>query len=78
MCEHSEKLMAWLDHELQNDQMAHVQQHIEACAECRSQLDAFHQASSAFSGYRDSVLASNSPRRLPRWVPALSVVTALA
>ena len=22
MCEHSEKLMAWLDHELQNDQMA--------------------------------------------------------
>ncbi len=78
MCEHSEKLMAWLDHELQNDQMAHVQQHIEACAECQCQLDAFHQASSAFSAYRDAVLASYSPRRMPRWVPALSAATALA
>ncbi|MGB7731439.1 MAG: zf-HC2 domain-containing protein [Candidatus Acidiferrum sp.] len=78
MCEHSEKLMAWLDHELQNDEMAQLQQHIQACAECHSQLDAFQQASNAFTVYRDSVLASNSPRRLPRWVPTLSLATALA
>ena len=78
MCELSGKLMAWLDHELQNDEMAQVQQHIEACVECQSQLDAFRQTSSAFSAYRDAVLASKSVPRPPRWVPTLSVATALA
>ncbi len=78
MCELSGKLMAWLDHELQNDAMAQVQQHIEVCVECQSQLDAFRQTSSAFNAYRDEVLASKSEPRPPRWVPALSVATALA
>jgi hypothetical protein len=78
MCELSGKLMAWLDHELQNDEMGQVQQHIQACALCQSQLGAFQQASSAFSAYRDAVLASKSVPRLPRYVPALSVATALA
>lgn len=78
MCELSGKLMAWLDHELQNDEMGQVREHIQACAPCQSQLGAFQQASSAFSAYRDAVLASKSVPRLPRCVPALSVATALA
>jgi hypothetical protein len=77
MCELSGKLMAWLDHELEADEMAHVQQHIHVCTQCQSQLDAYQQASSAFSTYRDAVVAAKS-RRLPRCVPALSVATALA
>jgi anti-sigma factor RsiW len=78
MCEHSEKLMACLDHELEKNEMAQVQEHIQACAECQIQLAAYQETSNAFSVYRDAVVASHSGRRLPRWVPVLSVTTALA
>jgi hypothetical protein len=77
MCELSGKLMAWLDHELKNGEMRQVQQHIQACALCQSQLGAFQQASKAFSAYRDAVLVSKSVPRLPSRLPALSVATAL-
>src|SRR5580658_718474 len=78
MCELSGKLIAWLDRELENDEMAHVQQHIQDCIECRSQLDAYQAVSRTFDGYRDAVMASMTRRRELHWVPVLSVAATLA
>jgi anti-sigma factor RsiW len=73
MCELSEKLIAWLDHELANDEMALVQRHIQDCNECRSQVHAYQQVSRKFDAYLDAVVASKAQRRVPRWVPVLSI-----
>jgi Putative zinc-finger len=73
MCELSGKLVAWLDQELDVDEMAQVQRHIQDCVECRSQLDACQTVSRKFDAYLDAVVASKPQRRVPRWVPVLSV-----
>ncbi|HEY2119497.1 MAG TPA: zf-HC2 domain-containing protein [Candidatus Acidoferrum sp.] len=73
MCELSEKLIAWLDHELADDEMAQVQRHIQDCNECRCQLHAYQQVSRKFDAYLDAVVASKAERRMPRWVPVLSI-----
>lgn len=73
MCELSEKLIAWLDYELEDDEMAQVQRHIQDCNECRSQLHAFQQVSRKFDAYLDAVVASKAQRRVPRLVPVLSI-----
>jgi hypothetical protein len=78
MCDFSGKLVACLDHELPDDEMAMVQSHVRDCIECRSQLDAAQQLSGTFDAYCDAVLASRVCRRLPRWVPVASAAVAAA
>ncbi|HEY1866164.1 MAG TPA: zf-HC2 domain-containing protein [Candidatus Acidoferrales bacterium] len=82
----SSKLIAWLDGELPPDEAARVEQHVRACAECRSRVDAYDQVSSAFTAYCDAAVAVDaSPRPIAtqraketpppethqRWVPIL-------
>jgi anti-sigma factor RsiW len=72
MCDLQGKLVAWLDHELPQDEAAEVGRHIQGCAECRSERETYAQVSKTFDGYCEAVMAAKTQRRVPRWVPALS------
>jgi hypothetical protein len=78
MCDFSGKLIAWLDRELAEEEMAHVQDHVQDCIECRTQLDAYEEVSKAFDSYCDAAVASEVRRKVPRWVPVLSAAAAVA
>ncbi len=51
MCEHSTKLMAWLDRELDDAEMAMVELHVQGCTDCRERAAAYTRVSSAFDEY---------------------------
>ncbi len=79
MCNYSGKLIAWLDGELEIDEMADVQRHVGECIECRKHFATYKQVSATFDAYCDAVVAAKIRRSgLPRWVPAVSAVGAAA
>jgi hypothetical protein len=79
MCEHAGKLVAWLDHELGNDEMLELERHIDACSDCRSRLESYKQVNATFDAYCDAVLSTKTHRkRLRRWVPVLTTAAAAA
>jgi hypothetical protein len=79
MCNHSGKLMAWLDRELGSDEMVELERHIDACSECRSRLESYKQASATFDTYCDAVASAKTHReRVPCWVPVLTTTAAVA
>jgi hypothetical protein len=79
MCEHSGRLMAWLDRELGNDAMMELERHVGACSECRSRLESYKQSSATFDAYCDAVVSAKTHRRrVPRWVPVLTTAAAAA
>ena len=83
MCDYSGKLIAWLDRELRDDQMAEVQRaevqrHIQECLECRTQLASYERVSQAFDVFCDAAMAVESRRRQPRWASMLSAAAAVA
>jgi anti-sigma factor RsiW len=78
MCELSGKLMAWLDHELESDEIARVERHIEECIECQLEVAAYREVSATFQSYCGAVMESRVRRRSPQWVPVLSVAGAVA
>jgi anti-sigma factor RsiW len=79
MCDLSDKLIAWLDHELPPHEAAALEQHLEACAECRNCLHAYQEVSKSVDAYCDAATESAAHREpLPRWVPVLSVAAAAA
>lgn len=78
MCDHSASLIAWLDRELPEAEAADVQRHLEVCASCRGRLRAYAEASRAFDAYCEATMASEAPRRLPRWAAVSSVAAAAA
>ena len=74
-CVRSSKLVAWLDGELERDEMAKIASHLEVCAGCQAQLDAYRRVSAAFGAYCDALNAAEARPRIPRWVPALAGAT---
>jgi anti-sigma factor RsiW len=72
MCDVQGKLVAWLDEELPQEEAAEVARHVEGCAECRSEREAYERVSSTFDAYCEAVVAAKTHRRVPRWVPALA------
>lgn len=76
MCDRSEKLIAWLDRELPENEAAEVDLHVQGCTECRIRLEAFKEVDNAFEAYCDQAMTSSVRRTLPRWVPVLSVAAA--
>ncbi len=77
MCDYSGKLIAWLDGELDNREMANVQGHIGTCIECRKQLAAYKQVSATLDAYCDAVVAAKTRRNgLRLWVPVTSAAAA--
>jgi anti-sigma factor RsiW len=78
MCDFSGKLIAWLDHELPAEEAAEVERHLEACSECRGNVDAFKRVSVEFDAYCDEAITPNARRGMPRWVPVVSASGAVA
>ena len=78
MCELSGKLIAWMDRELPAEEAAEVERHLEACPECRSDVDAYKRVSSELDAYCEEAIASNAHRGVPRWVPIASATGAVA
>jgi anti-sigma factor RsiW len=72
MCDGRRKLIAWLDGELPQEEGAEIARHVEGCAECRSECEAYERVSKTFDAYCDAVVAAKTHRRVPRWLPALS------
>jgi Putative zinc-finger len=78
MCDHSTKLIAWLDRELEPTEMAKVQEHLHNCVDCRASLAKYEQASKAFADYCHAVITSESlPTRGRRWAPILAAAAAV-
>jgi Putative zinc-finger len=63
MCEFSGKLVAWLDHELAEEEASRLGQHLENCAECREQVAVFGEVSGQLTAYYDAVLRGSSGQR---------------
>jgi anti-sigma factor RsiW len=82
MCDFAEKLMAWLDQELADDDAATVERHLHGCPEGRDRVEAYRRVSGAFDrycdAYCDAVTASKPGRRLTRPVPTISGGVAVA
>jgi anti-sigma factor RsiW len=82
MCDSTEKLMAWVDKELSDNDAAAVDRHLQGCPECRDRLDTYRQLSGAFDrycdAYCDAVTASKPGRKLARRVLTISGGVAVA
>jgi anti-sigma factor RsiW len=82
MCDFEGNLTAWLDGELASGEAAHVERHLQLCAECRQWVEAYRQVSAVFGEYCDAycegVLAPQHRRKLSRRKVAISGAAALA
>lgn len=74
MCDVQEKLIAWMDRELPQEEAANMERHVERCKECRTQLAAYEAVSKNFDVYYVAVAAAKTRRTVPRWAPALAGV----
>jgi anti-sigma factor RsiW len=72
MCDVQGKLIAWLDNELPQEEAAEVARHVEGCAECRSESEAYERVNKTFDAYCDAVVAAKTHHSMPRWVPAFA------
>ena len=77
MCKYSTKLVAWLDRELEQEQMAEMEQHLRECGECRVNIAKYEGASQLFDDYCNAVMTAESDRDRRRWIPLLSVAAAI-
>jgi hypothetical protein len=81
MCKYSERLIAWMDGELAENEAAKVEQHVRACAACGECLSSYEAASREFAAYYSAATqARPTPRidKFPRWVPIAASVAAVA
>ncbi len=69
MCDFSGKLIAWLDHELTEDEAYEVDRHVKSCAECRSQVQAYQNATNTFDAYCEALFQPKAHHEFPRWLP---------
>src|SRR5437016_3015042 len=69
MCNYSAKLIAWLDHELPENEASDLEQHVQGCAECRRLTGSYETASDLLDGYCEAVLASEQPSKMSAWTP---------
>jgi anti-sigma factor RsiW len=76
MCEFSDRLVAWLDHELSLNDAAGVREHVQACAECHSRVKTYTEVNKAIAGYCEAAIKSETRRARPSWTPALFAAAA--
>jgi anti-sigma factor RsiW len=77
MCDHSDKLILWLDRELPQDEAADLQRHLQTCAECRRCLAAYQRVNDSIDAYCDAAIESPVRQRLPGWAPVLAAAAAV-
>ena len=78
-CGCSEKLVVWLDGELSTDEAAYLEQHLGACVECHTKLDAYKEVSVAVQSYCGAVATLGTHRAAPlRVLPYVGAAAAAA
>jgi hypothetical protein len=77
MCEHSGKLIAWLDQELPDQEATNVEWHVRHCAECRKAVSAYEEVSGAFLVCYEAAMVAR-PRSRMKWRIVGGVAAALA
>jgi anti-sigma factor RsiW len=82
MCDFSERLVAWMDGELAENEAAEVERHVGACAECRARVAGYEKVSQSFAAYYDATtqtrLATMPNPKFPRWLPIVAATAAAA
>ena len=76
MCDISQRLIAWLDHELSANESADVELHLEHCAQCRNRLAAYKRVTYALVEYCEATAAPKMPDKLPSWATGLAAAAA--
>ncbi len=76
MCEFAEKLIAWLDQELPDQDARLVEQHLAKCPECRKRRAVYSEISSRLAAYCDAMAAGPAKRRRGRVALAGGAVAA--
>lgn len=77
MCEHSKKLVAWIDQELDTGEIAAMERHCEVCSACRETAAKYRKTSRLLDAYCESALTAGLRRSRRHWVPALSLAAAV-
>jgi len=78
MCNFSGKLMAWLDHELPENEAADVERHVKGCEECRSRVHVYEETGDLFEAYCAAVMELKAKRNRPLWTPVLAGAALIA
>jgi len=77
MCEYSAKLVAWLDRELDDMDMAAVEIHVRTCPTCATSASKYRWMSRAIDEYL-AIHPMPVGNKRSSWVPAISVIAAAA
>lgn len=80
MCEYSDRLISFLDHELPDEEAIKVELHLETCNECRKQVGLFTKVSREIDAYCNEAMALHARPAATPWTPvivAAGVVTAV-
>jgi len=77
MCERSDKLILWLDHELPQDEANDLRLHVQTCAECRRCLDDYQHVSDSIGAYCDAAIESPARLSLSTWTSMLAAAAAV-
>jgi hypothetical protein len=68
MCEFSNRLICFLDHELPAEEAMKVELHLETCDECRGQLSVYAKISREVDSFCHEALGVNASNGEPNWV----------
>ena len=77
MCKYSTKLIAWIDRELEPEEMAGLEQHLAICDECRVNIAKYERVSQICDDYCHAVMTAAQDRGQRRWLPILSAAAAI-
>jgi hypothetical protein len=74
MCEYSGRLIAWLDHELPDEEATNVEWHVGQCAECRKAVSAYEEVTRAFLGCFEAAKPARPNRHPWYWAAAAAAI----
>lgn len=78
-CDRSKQIVAWFDGELSNDDNVYLKQHVAACVECRTEMEACKKISAAVQAYCEASATSRTHRTAPlRILPYFGAAAAAA
>ena len=60
MCDFSERLIAWIDGELVENESVATERHVRACTECQGRVAAYEEVSRRFASYCDAVVVAST------------------
>jgi hypothetical protein len=76
MCKYSGRLIAWLDHELPDEEATNVEWHVGQCGECRKAVDAYAEIGGAFLPCYEAAMAARLERHFGRWAAVFGAAAA--